>query len=230
MSPKLAIEGFRHRRKSVSKSEFQRLVLVCPNCGGRCQFQIAWHASMSGGGGAVLTQLHGHITRYVLRCTACEDFVFVRTHRVEESHPAASNIADSFPPAGITPHSSLPEQVAVDFREAGLCLSAGAWNASAAMCRRALQSCAKDKGADPKDDLFSQLEELRNAGVLLTTVYEMADVIRRKGNVGAHPGRDPVLNENLSEKGARDVFDIVEQVFKYVYEYPSHVAALKRGE
>lgn len=211
----------------MSKTEFQRLIFQCPHCGGKCQFQIVWHASMSGGGGAVLTQLHGHITRYVLRCTACEDFVFIRTHRIEQPMPAESNLADSFPPAGLKPHASLPEQVAADFREAALCLSAGAWNASAAMCRRAVQSCAKEKGADPKDDLFDQLRELRDKGVLVSTVYDMADVIRKKGNVGAHPGKDPIISENLSEAAARDVFAIVDQVFKYVYEYPSQVAALQ---
>jgi Domain of unknown function (DUF4145) len=209
----------------VKKSEFQRLIFECPYCRGKCQFRIAWHASMSQGGGANLSQLHGHITRYVLQCAACEEFVFVRTGSVSDPHPTESTVVDFFPPAGLTPHESLPAQVAVDYREASLCLSAGAWNACAAMCRRALQSCAKDKGADAKEDLFDQLKELRDRGDLSQTVYDMADAVRKKGNIGAHPGKDPVLNENLPERVARDVFAIVEQVFKYVYEYPSLAAA-----
>jgi len=82
------------------------------------------------------------------------------------------------------------------------------------------------RGADPKDDLFDQLEELRGKRIIPDPIYDMAEAIRKKGNVGAHPGH-PVVNTNLSEKEAQSVFDIVDQVFEYVYEYPSHVAALK---
>ena len=106
-------------------------------------------------------------------------------------------------------------------------LSIGAWNACAAMCRRALQSCAKDKGANPKDKLFDQLQELKDKGIIPDLVYDMADAIRKKGNIGAHPGEDPIINESVSEAEARAVFSIVEYVFKYVYELPSEVTALK---
>jgi hypothetical protein len=153
--------------------------------------------------------------------------MFVRTEKVLEAFPINSTLSDMFPPVGMTPHPSLPPQVAVDIREASLCLSSRAWNAAAAMCRRALQSCAKNKGADPKEDLFDQLKELRDKSIIPSLVYDMADAIRKKGNVGAHPGKDPALDSNVSERDARATFGIVEQVFKYVYEFPSEVKALQ---
>jgi uncharacterized protein DUF4145 len=94
------------------------------------------------------------------------------------------------------------------------------------MCRRALQSCAKHKGANPKDQLFDQLQELKDKHVIPNLVYQMADAIRKKGNVGAHPGKDPFTNESVSESETRAVFAIIEQVFKYVYELPHEVAAI----
>ena len=207
----------------MNADEFKRLILVCPQCRAKCQFRMIWNS----GGGAVLVQIHGHITRYVLQCTACQDFLFLRTRRVTEAFPTEPNIADQFPPAGINPDPSIPLAVRVDFREASICLSAGAWNAGAALCRRALQSCAKDKGADPKDDLFDQLKELRDKSIIQGVLYDMADAIRSKGNIGAHPGRDPIVNEKVSEAEARAVFALVEQVFKYVYEFPAQIGTLK---
>lgn len=204
-------------------ADFQRLIFMCPQCGAKCQFHIIWHA----GGGAVIQRIQGQVTRYVLQCTACQEFLFVRTRTVLEGFPSSSTITDMFPPVGMTPHHSLPAQVAVDIREASLCLSSCAWNAAAAMCRRALQSCAKNRGADPKDDLFDQLQELRDKSVIPPLIYDMADAIRKKGNIGAHPGRDPVVDTNVSERDARATFGIVVQVFKYVYEFPDEVAALR---
>jgi hypothetical protein len=128
----------------------------------------------------------------------------------------------------MAPHPSIPPEVAVDLREAALCFSIGAWNACTTMCRRSLQSCAKNKGANPKDDLFGQLQELRDRDIIPAVLYDVADAIRKKGNIGAHPGRDPVLNTQVSEAEARAVFRIIEQVYKYVYEYPDDVTKLNQ--
>jgi hypothetical protein len=96
------------------------------------------------------------------------------------------------------------------------------------MCRRSLQSCAKEKGANPKDDLFAQLKELKEQNLIPDLVYQMADTIRRKGNVGAHPGKDPIVNVSVSEKEAKAVFGIVEFVYKYVYQLPSEIDVLSK--
>jgi hypothetical protein len=209
------------RKPIPEQNDFTRLIFDCPTCRARTQFRIVWHPSS-----AALTQIHGHITDYVLKCTACGDHIFLQTHRVEASHPTESTVKTQFPPAGHMPHPSIPEIVATDFREASICLSIGAWNASTVMCRRSLQSCAKEKGANPKDDLFDQLQELKDRDLIPDLVYNMADTIRKKGNIGAHPGRDPIANKSVSEKEAREVFGIVEFVYKYVYELPSQVAQL----
>ena len=155
------------------------------------------------------------------------DFIFIRTAKVQESLPISSTVQEQFPPAGLNPHPAIPAEVAVDLREAALCLSIGASSACTVMCRRALQSCAKDKKADPKDDLFDQLQELKIRNIIPGVLYDMADTIRKKGNIGAHPGRDPVVNRAVSDAEARAVFGIVEQVFRYIYEFPAEVAQLK---
>ncbi len=206
-----------------ASNDFTKLLFHCPVCRAKTQFRISWKPSA-----AVLTQIHGHITRYVLTCTACGDHIFLQTRQVDTPDPTESTVETQFPPAGIKPHPDIPNAVAVDLREAAICLSIGAWNAATVMCRRSLQSCAKDKGANSKDDLFDQLQELKDRGLIPDLVYQMADTVRKKGNIGAHPGRAPVLNASISEKEARAVFGIVEYVFKYIYELPSEVASLSR--
>ena len=203
------------------QNDFTRLIFQCPNCRAKTQFKIVWHPTQ-----AVLNQIHGHITRYVLTCTACGEYIFLHTRRVVFPFPTESTVETQFPPAGHIPHPSIPQVVATDLREAALCLSIGAWNAVTVMCRRSLQSCAKDKGANPKEDLFDQLQELKDKNLIPDLVYQMAETVRKKGNVGAHPGKDPVINSSMSEKEARAVFGIVEFVYKYVYEIPSEVATL----
>lgn len=205
------------------QNDFTRLIFNCPQCRAKCQFKFAWHSDNA----AVLQHIHGNITRYVLQCTACGEYIFLQTKRVDEPWPRESTVEHQFPPAGIVPHPSIPAVVAVDLKEASLCLSIGAWNAATAMYRRALQSCAKDKGANPKDDLFDQLNELKDKQIIPDLVYDMANTVREKGNVGAHPGRDPVINESVSEREAKAVFSIIEFVFKYVYELPSEISTLK---
>jgi len=203
------------------QNDFTRLIFECPTCRAKTQFKIVWHP-ISG----VLTHVHGYITNYVLKCTACGDHIFLQTHRVEAQHPTESTVKTQFPPAGHLPHQSIPEIVATDLREAAICLSIGAWNAATVMCRRSLQSCAKEREANPKDDLFDQLQELQDRSLIPDLVYQMADAIRKKGNLGAHPGRDPISNSTVSEKEARAVFGIVEFVYKYIYELPNQVAQL----
>jgi hypothetical protein len=78
------------------------------------------------------------------------------------------------------------------------------------------------------DVLFGQLQELRDRDIIPAVLYDVADAIRKKGNIGAHPGRDPVLNTQVSEAEARAVFRIIEQVYKYVYEYPDDVTKLNQ--
>jgi hypothetical protein len=205
----------------TEKNDFTRLIFECPECRAKTQFKIVWYPSQ-----AVLTQIHGHITRYVLRCTACGEHIFLHTRRVEVPFPTESNIETQFPPTGHFPHPSIPAEIATDLREAAICISIGAWNAATVMCRRSLQSCAKEKGANPKDNLFDQLKELKDQNLIPDLVYQMADTIRKKGNVGAHPGKDPIVNVSMSEKEAKAVFSLVESVYKYVYQMPSEVNAL----
>lgn len=203
------------------QNDFTRLIFPCPNCKAKTQFRIVWSPSS-----AVLTRIHGHVTRYVLSCTACGDQIFIQTREVNENFPSNSTVAVQFPPCGLVPHESIPEKISVDLREAALCLSIGAWNAATVMCRRSLQSYAIDRGADPKEDLFAQLKELKERDLMPEVLYKMAESIRKKGNVGAHPGRDPIVNQVVSEKEAKTVFAIVEHVYKYGYELPSEVEKL----
>jgi hypothetical protein len=209
--------------KSWENSEHARSIFNCPHCQAKCQFRIVWHSALP----MQIQQISGKIPYYVLQCTACENFIFLHTTSSNNILPHIPKIVYQFPPVGIKPHSSLPAVVSIDFKEASICLSAGAWNATTVMCRRALQSCAKDKKANPKEDLFDQLKELKEKEIIHDVLYDAADSIRKKGNIGAHPGKKPIINDSISETEARSIFGLTEQIFRYIYQLPSEVQALK---
>lgn len=88
------------------------------------------------------------------------------------------------------------------------------------MCRRAIQSCAKDQNANPQNDLFKQLKELNEKGIIPDSLYKVADAIRKKGNVGAHPGKEQNETEVVEQPEAQAVFHLTELTFRYIYELP----------
>ena len=63
-----------------NQEDFKRLIFYCPCCRAKCQFKFAWHSNY----GAQIDRIHGHITRYVLQCTSCEDYIFIQTKKVNE--------------------------------------------------------------------------------------------------------------------------------------------------
>jgi hypothetical protein len=116
----------------------------------------------------------------------------------------------TFPPVSLERAPHVPEGVADDFVEARLCLSVGANKAAAAMCRRALQAAALQKGAG-KGDLVAQIDKLVEKGTLNASLADAAHQVRYFGNYGAHPDSD----------------GLTWQVLEGLYVNPARVAAVK---
>ena len=81
----------------------------------------------------------------------------------------------------------LKGDVAEDFHEALKCYSNNCFNAFAAMCRRTIQSIAKDLGADGKDKVKNQILELKSILNIDNDTYSIFEQIILAGHDGAHP-------------------------------------------
>jgi hypothetical protein len=137
---------------------------------------------------------------------------------------AEQRVVRTFPPVSLERPPHVPEGVADDFVEARLCLSVGAYKATAAMCRRALQAAALQKGAG-KGELVAQIDKLVEKGALNSSLAEAAHQVRYFGNYGAHPDADGL--GDVSEGEAESICDLTWQVLEGLYVNPARVAAVK---
>lgn len=113
---------------------------VCPHCGVHSTFHVsAEYGNQFWGGFAD-----------ILCCDHCRQLVYVvlgfRTAPVG-TKVATEEILDYYPKRLPKLEDSIPKNVASDYVEAIKCFDVGANRASAAMCRRALQSSVIERGA-----------------------------------------------------------------------------------
>lgn len=152
------------------------------------------------------------------RCGGCRRPLFVILDEGE------NRVLRTFPPISLARPSDIPIGVADDYVEATLCLSVGAYKAAAAMCRRALQAAALEKGCK-RAKLMKQLNELSQKGLLNSSLLKVAHQVRYFGNYGAHPDEDGL--GDVTEKEAETIRDLTWQVLEDLYINPARVEAME---
>jgi hypothetical protein len=147
--------------------------------------------------------------------------------------PGVGNIADLksapeevFPYLRPIPDPSVPPRVAEDYLEAALCFSAGAFNASVVMSRRAIETTAILLGANPKDRLMDKIKYLASKG-LEQSLVDLATEIRLLGNVpGAHPDKNDLFRK-VKENECKTVLDFLEAFLESLFIRPAKVKKLR---
>lgn len=81
----------------------------------------------------------------------------------------------------------LENDVKNDFEEALKCYSNQCFNAFASMCRRTIQSSSNKLGAEGKDRVKKQINELKEIAGIEDDTYEVLEQIIIAGHDGAHP-------------------------------------------
>jgi hypothetical protein len=121
------------------------------------------------------------------------------------------------------PDALIPAPVRSDLYEARKCISARAWKATAAMCRRALQGACLQVGATPGKTLNQQVAEVVATNKVHSSLEEWARAIRVMGNSGAHPGDDGL--ETVTEEEATDILEFTEQFLDLTFVVAAKVRA-----
>ena len=133
---------------------------------------------------------------------------------------------DVFPYFSPIPNASIPKEVAEDYAQAVLCFSAGAFNASAVMSRRAIETAAILLGANPGDWLKDKIKYLRSHG-LEQSLVDLATEIRLLGNVpAAHPDEHNLLRKVQPDE-CKIVLDFLEAFLESLYIRPAKIKKLK---
>lgn len=134
-------------------------------------------------------------------------------------------VAVVIPHAGTEQYIGAPDAVKSAYEQAQISLGAGCSDASAAMCRAALERVAKDKGAKGKM-LINKLEDLKDKGILPGVVYNAADRVRDWGNTALHE----LLEEPVDEEVTKRLLTLVDLVIRDVYVTPAQIQTLETKE
>ncbi len=109
------------------------------------------------------------------------------------------------------PLDDAPASVTRAYDQATRAFSAGLYEPSALMCRKAIDAAAISLGAQG-DSLYDRLSALRQAGHIDKRLLDWAHAIRLVGNEAAH---DPHLE--VSRQDARDILDFTEAILIYLF-------------
>jgi len=187
-----------------------RMFIVCPYCKIGVESSVVAHAERSG------------VMRAVLACPNCMEHCYAefRGDTDRKTGKAVWHVMHPVAPPIQSP--AIPENVQRDYNEATACLAIGAYRASAAMCRRALESSAIERGAS-KARLVDQVDELLQKSVISPQLAEWAHEIRFWGNIGVHPDEDGLADVTPDDAG--EIMQFTTEYLEHVYIMPERVKA-----
>ncbi len=111
----------------------------------------------------------------------------------------------------------IPAHIAADFREALRCRWVDAYNATAEMCRRAIEASCIAFGAKQKLSITQKIDWVYNQRRINKTLKEVAHKIRLGGNYAAHAPADPASNAPLTSDEADAVIEFTRHYLDHVY-------------
>lgn len=162
-------------------------------------------------------------------CPACEKFViFLRTAILSSGRMDTAREWMVYPRgSGRAPlPTSVPEEFAVDYREACLVVSDSP-KASAALSRRCLQHVLREKAGVKHADLSTEIQEVIDSGQLPSHLADAIDAVRNLGNFAAHPLKSKSSGEVVDvEPGEAEWnLDTLEGLFDHYFTQPAILEA-----
>jgi len=128
------------------------------------------------------------------------------------------------PMRGVLDNSGLSESVKGAYRSAVNVVNVGEWNAGAVLCRRLLEGISKS--VLPQDcqqlPLAKQLLELPKHRDLTRPLIDLADAVRKGGNIGAHFDLEREPDQRIAEL----MLELCEDLMQYLFVLPGRIAEL----
>jgi hypothetical protein len=130
------------------------------------------------------------------------------------------------PTPGILENQELGDPLKRAYESAVTVLNTKQWSATAVMCRRLLEGITKSVLPPElhKQPLGKQLEALPAYRSLDKPLLELADAVRRGGNLGAHFD----LEKEPDEQVATLMLDLCEDLLDYLFTLPNRIDELHR--
>jgi hypothetical protein len=177
--------------------------------------------------------------KYLLACVRQLQGTDGRPYIRYETHYPVGSPNDTVAP-------EIPEHIQPDFKEALRCLWVDAYNATAEMCRRALEASCLDLKAPPNKVLEKMIDWLADNRKITPDLQAAAHKVRLGGNRGAHPSpaaekTDEVIPaaepnqiaaaedayegpiEKIEKEHAEAIVAFTQHFFQYVYVIPKRL-------
>ena len=195
----------------------QVLLVDCPRCAIRINAEALASYEFT------RSHMRGSGRYLFLRCRSCSEPLVVQQENV-------GNIAEGdiwadptvlFPTPSFHVNPDAPAAVRTSLTQAHKTFVAGAYTATAIMCRRAVEAVCAAHGVS-KGSLAAKLANLRNAGAISAHLFDWADMLRVAGNEAAHD-----VEEEVGRADAKDMLDFALAVTEYLYSYRDKFEAFK---
>jgi hypothetical protein len=175
---------------------------------------------------------------YSYLCPGCKRLIFELVNYKSKANPGIprdiiiSVISRHFVrPKGIIRSPlpiEVPKEFAEDYNEACLVIYDSP-KASAALSRRCLQKIIREKLGIKKKDLYSEIQEVIDNGMLPTDILQSIDAVRGIGNFAAHPIKSQSSGEiiDVEPHEAEWNLDVLEMIFDYLFVRPTTIQKKK---
>jgi hypothetical protein len=165
-----------------------------------------------------------------LQCQACLKYILALARQVQHDLTYEDHYPLGSPDDVVA--AEIPEHIQRDFKEALRCMFVDAYNATAEMCRRALEASCIERGAAPNKVLETMIDSLEEKRVITPFLRDVAHKIRLGGNRGAHPPADGAEAQNvelepvvlIEKEHAEAIIKFTREFFHHVYVVPSELA------
>jgi hypothetical protein len=181
----------------------------------------------------LVTNLYvSHTAEWVgaLQCQACLKYILVLARQEQHLLSYVNHYPIGSPDDEVAPE--IPEHIQRDFKEALRCMFVNAYNATAEMCRRALEASCIERGAPPNKVLEIMIDSLEEKRIITPFLRDVAHKIRLGGNRGAHPPADGPEAQNvelepvvlIEKEHAEAIIKFTREFYHHVYVVPAELA------
>jgi hypothetical protein len=127
-----------------------------------------------------------------------------------------------YPTADLRVNPNAPHDIRLAFDEACSCYRAGAFAASAIMCRKTLEGICTAHGVTERT-LARSLRTMHEQNLIDDRLFEWSDLMRAAGNEAAHG-----VGLSIQQPDAKDILEFTNAIMDYLFSFRDRFEEFKK--
>lgn len=194
------------------------MIVECVNCRSYVDATVQ-------GGFERLSDGNGPSSRFsLLSCSRCSSPILVRQTNI--GNMAEGDKWDTpqlvFPTTDLRVNPNAPHDIRLAFDEACSCYRAGAFTASAIMCRKTLEGICAAHGV-VEGSLARSLRKMHEQNLIDDRLFEWSDLMRTAGNEAAHG-----VGLSIPPADAKDILEFTNAIMDYLFSFRDRFEEFKK--